>query len=39
MHVGVHYPLDVVGGALLGVSLGLATRAVFRYAPERVPGD
>jgi undecaprenyl-diphosphatase len=37
MHVGVHYPVDVLGGALLGVSLGLATLAVFRYAPERGP--
>jgi membrane-associated phospholipid phosphatase len=33
MHVGVHYPVDVVGGALIGIGLGLATRSIVRYAP------
>ncbi|MFP3899476.1 MAG: phosphatase PAP2 family protein, partial [Acidimicrobiia bacterium] len=28
MHVGVHFPLDVVGGALIGVAAGLGVRAV-----------
>jgi membrane-associated phospholipid phosphatase len=28
MHVGVHYPLDVVGGALIGLAVGLAVVAV-----------
>ena len=28
MHVGVHYPLDVVGGALVGGAVGLATVAL-----------
>ena len=27
IYVGVHYPLDVVAGAVLGVRLGLAVRA------------
>jgi membrane-associated phospholipid phosphatase len=31
MHVGVHYPVDVVGGALIGIGLGLATRSIVRY--------
>lgn len=34
MHVGVHYPIDVVGGALIGIGLGLATRSMVRYAAE-----
>ena len=28
MHVGVHYPLDVVGGALIGTAVGLLVVAV-----------
>jgi membrane-associated phospholipid phosphatase len=31
MHVGVHYPVDVVGGALIGIGLGFATRSIVRY--------
>ena len=27
VHVGVHYPLDVVGGAVLGVLIGQVVRA------------
>ena len=30
LYVAVHYPLDVVGGALLGCAVGLALLAVFR---------
>lgn len=30
VYVGVHYPLDVVGGALLGVLVGLAIRFVLQ---------
>jgi membrane-associated phospholipid phosphatase len=33
MHVGVHYPVDVIGGALIGIGLGLATRSIVRYGP------
>jgi membrane-associated phospholipid phosphatase len=33
MHVGVHYPVDVVGGALIGVGFGLVTRSIVRYGP------
>lgn len=28
MHVGVHFPLDVLGGALIGLAAGLGVRAV-----------
>ena len=31
MHVGVHFPVDVLGGALVGVAIGLGVRSVFRY--------
>jgi undecaprenyl-diphosphatase len=30
MHVGVHYPMDVIGGALIGLAAGLAALAVLR---------
>ncbi len=29
VYVGVHYPLDIVGGALLGTGIGFFTAAVF----------
>jgi len=29
IYVGVHYPLDVVGGAILGVFIGSATAWAF----------
>lgn len=31
IYVGVHYPLDIVGGALLGCSIGFLTGVVYRY--------
>jgi undecaprenyl-diphosphatase len=31
VYVGVHYPLDVTGGALLGLLIGWGTSRVFRY--------
>lgn len=37
VYVGVHYPLDVIGGALLGVLVALALRFVLRrtrFAPD-----
>ncbi len=34
IYVGVHWPLDVLGGAILGVAVGLA---VVRLARSRVP--
>lgn len=37
MHVGVHYPLDVVGGALIGTAVGLAVVAVANPS-RRWPG-
>ena len=30
VYVGVHYPLDVVGGAALGLIVAIALRAVLR---------
>ncbi len=35
VYVGVHYPLDVTGGALLGSTIGLAAGSIFnkRHAP------
>jgi membrane-associated phospholipid phosphatase len=39
MYVGVHYPLDVVGGALVGTAVGLAVVAVLDPARTwRPPG-
>lgn len=32
VYVGVHYPFDVIGGALLGVLVGLAVRFVLQRA-------
>jgi membrane-associated phospholipid phosphatase len=34
MHVGVHYPLDVVGGALVGAAAGLLTLAFAALTAE-----
>ena len=42
VYVGVHYPLDVVGGAVLGVALAIALRTLAavlrRSAPRRQQG-
>jgi membrane-associated phospholipid phosphatase len=34
MHVGVHYPMDVVGGALIGLATGLAAVALLDPARQ-----
>ena len=47
VYVGVHYPLDVVAGALLGTGVALLSTVAWRRfpslrraaAPERVPPD
>jgi membrane-associated phospholipid phosphatase len=31
VYVGVHYPLDVLGGAILGIAIGYGTSRVFRF--------
>ncbi len=31
VYVGVHYPLDILGGALLGSLIGIATGLIFRF--------
>jgi membrane-associated phospholipid phosphatase len=37
VYVGIHYPMDVVGGAVLGISIGLGTGALYRrLAPEAI---
>ena len=40
VYVGVHYPLDIIGGALLGIGVALAVEAVVRRwpSPERSRG-
>ena len=38
VYVGVHYPLDVVAGALLGASVGAAAVIAPRRAPLRPSG-
>jgi undecaprenyl-diphosphatase len=35
VYVGVHYPLDVVAGAALGLAVGLGVRALLRRAGAR----
>jgi undecaprenyl-diphosphatase len=35
VYVGVHFPLDVLGGALLGVIVGLVFRRLHDYAMKR----
>jgi undecaprenyl-diphosphatase len=37
LYVGVHWPMDVVGGAALGIAIGAASSAVVvgRYGPRR----
>ena len=34
VYVGVHYPLDIIGGALLGIGVALAVEAVVRRWPS-----
>ena len=35
LYVGVHYPLDVLGGAALGMAIGAVAAMAFRLAPRR----
>jgi undecaprenyl-diphosphatase len=34
VYVGVHYPLDVLGGAVLGVGIAIALRWLSRALPR-----
>ena len=36
VYVGVHYPFDVIVGALLGASIGLGCRAVMLFATHKL---
>jgi undecaprenyl-diphosphatase len=37
IYVGVHYPLDVVGGAVLGTAIALLLLAAVRWRSSRAP--
>jgi membrane-associated phospholipid phosphatase len=39
VYVGVHYPLDVIGGAVLGVVLARALRRLAAIRPRSGPGQ
>ncbi len=36
VYVGVHYPLDVISGALLGISIALLTTELYIYSMKRL---
>ena len=36
IYLGVHYPLDIVGGALLGTGIGLCVFSLYRYTSEKL---
>jgi undecaprenyl-diphosphatase len=38
VYVGVHYPLDIVGGAVLGVLIAIALRRLVRVRPQSRQG-
>jgi undecaprenyl-diphosphatase len=38
VYVGVHYPLDIIGGALLGILVALAVRALVVRRARRTAG-
>jgi undecaprenyl-diphosphatase len=38
VYVGVHYPLDVVGGAVLGAFVAIALRRLVRARPQSLRG-
>ncbi len=35
VYVGVHYPLDIIGGALLGISIGWTVGLIYSYLGNR----
>lgn len=37
VYVGVHYPLDIAGGAILGTGIGLLVWQLFRYSQTIFP--
>lgn len=39
IYVGVHYPLDIIGGALLGIAAGYATASVYHHNFDKLNFD
>ena len=37
VYIGVHYPADIVAGALFGAAFGAAAVAILRLAARRFP--
>ncbi len=38
IYVGVHYPLDVVAGIILGVLCAMATLLIYKLLAKKIPG-
>jgi undecaprenyl-diphosphatase len=36
IHVGVHYPLDIVGGAIFGMGIGASVYLLYNYIWQRI---